>query len=547
MPARVITCGICFNVLDHPLTLQCSHSFCTDCVRMRLGESDNSAFHCPLCATPCAEIHLHNLHQYVDHETEAYIEVLGRGTLDPLKCQWCDTTSATVQCGECMCAYCEDCCVAVHRNSAKRNHTVDKLSASNRGFQRRCQLRGHEEYRAEFFCARCQQVCCAYCLQVGPHRDHAHVTIVVAAAEARQQLSRDTQALAEVKHRLEQQAAEMNRVLTLYCDTYDAVENMLTERFEAFKQQLMQRELEARRTLTDLRNSGDTALTASRGQYLDRLNSVNETLLQCRLIQNSGTDEEILKCQVRLGDFLSTDLPCVKGNGFKVMNPGEMTLASLEIGLDLHTIEHEHLTTPNIKLSRTLGAAGSMPTTGGRDAVASIATNFPLTPLRLTFPLDEDVEATVLTEGVRLRCVARSGGGTQIGVRSKEIFRGLLNQFPEDRGLVSWRVRLDSILDSFMGVVERISQGDEMPEGFYWKPASAGVIDGRIGRHTSAAHRLPACRNGDIVRFLYDGVQGTLRIIVNDADDRGVVVTDLHSRIAACFIFFPGEALTVLF
>jgi type IV secretory pathway VirJ component len=148
---------------------------------------------------------------------------------------------------------------------------------------------------------------------------------------------------------------------------------------------------------------------------------------------------------------------------------------------------------------------------------------------------------------VQLHCVARGGGATQIGVRSKETFQSLLASFPEDRGIVAWQVRLDSISDSFIGVVEKTSQPGQVPEGFYWKPACAGIVDGQVGRYTSAVRRLPVCQKGDRVQFIYDGSQGTLRIVVNGSDDRGIVVADLHPRVAACFIFYPGEKLTVLF
>ncbi|GET90841.1 zinc-finger protein, conserved [Leishmania tarentolae] len=546
MTSHVITCGICFHVLEHPLTFDCHHSFCDACIRRQLPENGNTSFQCPLCATSYSDIHPHNLAQYADHETEAYVELLARGTFNSLTCQWCETTTAKMQCSECMCVYCEECCMGVHRNSAKRNHTIGKLSESNRNFVPRCPVRGHEEYRAEFFCSQCRQMCCAYCLQVGPHRDHLHVAVAVAAAEARQQLSRGMEALLEAKHRLEQQAAEMNRVSLLYSDTYDAVESMVTDRFETFKQQLMQRELEVRRTLTNLRDSGDAALTASRRQYLEKLNKVNETLLQLRTIEKDGTDEEVLKRHSQLGKCLNTDLPAVAGSGFKVVSLGEMMLTSLDIALDLQTVDHNQLTFSRLERSGRLSAAGHM-SINGSNSVPPFTGNIVATPLRLTFPVDDDVEATVLAEGVRLRCVARGGRNTQIGVRSKEMFQTVLAQFPEDRGVVSWQVRLDSISDTFIGVVEKTSQASQVPEGFYWKAACADVIDGRIGRYTPAVRRLPVCHSSDCIRFVYDGVQRTLRIIVNNNDDRGVVVTDLHPRIAACFIFYPGESLTVLF
>ena len=478
------------------------------------------------------------------------MEALAKGAADPRKCQWCESAPATVQCAECMSIFCDDCSAAVHKNSVKREHAVGKLSDSSRNYLRRCHLRGHEEYRAEFFCVQCSQVCCAYCLQVGPHREHRHVTTAVAAAEARQQMSRDLQSLMESKSRLERQAAEMNRVAVHYSESYDSVENMLTERFEAFKQQLMQREVEVRRQLTNLRESGDAALTSSRQKYLEKLNTVNEALLQFRVIQNGGTDDEVLESHAQLSNCLSSDLPSVTGNGFKMVSLGDMALTGLDVALDLRTMEsgpqQQQQQQSSSILNRSTNYGGVASPNASTMSAYGVGPSFTV-PLRLTFPVDDDVEATVLADGVQLRCVARGGGATQIGVRSKETFQSLMSSFPEDRGIVAWQVRLDNIADSFIGVVEKTSQPGQVPDGFYWKPACAGVIDGQVGRYTSAVRRLPLCRKGDRVQFIYDGTQATLRIVVNGTDDRGIVVADLHPRVAACFIFYPGEELTVLF
>lgn len=550
MMSRQITCGICFNVLDRPVTFECNHSFCTACVQQTLRDNGDNGFLCPLCATPYTEIRASNLAQYTDHETEVYVEALAKGAADPRKCQWCESAPATVQCAECMSIFCDDCSAAVHKNSVKREHAIGKLSDSSRNYLRRCHLRGHEEYRAEFFCVQCSQVCCAYCLQVGPHREHRHVTTAVAAAEARQQMSRDLQSLMESKSRLERQAAEMNRVAVHYSESYDSVENMLTERFETFKQQLMQREVEVRRQLTNLRESGDAALTSSRQKYLEKLNTVNEALLQFRVIQNGGTDDEVLESHAQLSNCLSSDLPSVTGNGFKMVSLGDMALTGLDVALDLRTVEsgpqQQQQQQSSSILNRSTNFGGVASPNASSMSAYGVGPSFTV-PLRLTFPVDDDVEATVLADGVQLRCVARGGGATQIGVRSKETFQSLMSSFPEDRGIVAWQVRLDNIADSFIGVVEKTSQPGQVPDGFYWKPACAGVIDGQVGRYTSAVRRLPLCRKGDRVQFIYDGTQATLRIVVNGTDDRGIVVADLHPRVAACFIFYPGEELTVLF
>ncbi|ESL11970.1 zinc-finger protein [Trypanosoma rangeli SC58] len=552
---RGVTCGLCFNVFNNPLTFECQHSYCADCVRNKLDLQNGDGFACPLCTVLYPTVSVRNLHTFADAVLASHVKIVANGDDGQSICQWCEEAPAVMQCSECMFVYCSDCNAAVHKSAAKRGHVTGRIGAQQklRGIQKKCHVRGHEEYRAEFYCLQCEEMCCAYCLQVGPHKNHDNTSIARAAADVRQQLSRDMSLITEKKMCLESQASELNRVTTQYFTSYDSVENILTERFEHFKQRLMQREVELRKLLAALRESGDASLIASRKLFLMKLNALNEAMLRFQHIQHSGSDHEVLESRSLLYSFLKTETPSVLGSGFKVSNLGDMVISGLDLQLDLQTVHaaEPQKAAPVEQMMANGSPPGSLTTrqpgesmNGNRRFLGASALSAE-TPLRLTFPVDNDVEATVKSDGIQLRCVTRGGGGaTQIGVRSKELMENVARLFPEDGGYVTWRIRLESIAESFVGVVEK-SDATNIPEGFYWCPTRSGVVDGRIGHLSPLVQQLPLCRNGDVLRFTYEVREGALRLGLNGSDC-GVILTGLHPRIAACFIFYPGEALTVL-
>lgn len=557
----VVTCGMCFNVLSDPVALSCHHHFCMECIRSKMERTGNpDGFACPLCGIQHEKITFRNLPDYIDHGLVNQISNLAKGVDGRASCQWCDEAIATVMCSDCSMVLCADCNIAVHKNAAKRAHQpapiTDHRAAKN--ISKKCSVKGHEEYRQEFYCVRCEDLCCAYCLQVGPHRGHDNLPVAKAANEARVQMGRDLEQLGQMKARIESMAMELNRVNLQYGETYDHVESLITDRFAAFKQQLMQKELEIRKYLASLRESGDNALVQSRNQYLAKLNSINEAGMQYRKLQNGGADYEVLQNRAAMSNFLRIDVPHVSGTGFRLTDLGDMVVSGLNLQLDFQAIQngtellYQQQQQPigmSVPSSRGVSEAAVSQRVGAPIAPrvlpgAAVPQAGSTSPLRFTFPLDQDVETSEKADGILMRCIAR-GGSFQVGVRCNETFDQLRKAYPEDGGIISWKLRMEMVMESFVGVVE-ISEPGHVPEGFYWKPTRAGAIDGRAGKATTAVRSLPACRNGDILKFTYEVNSRMLKLSINGAD-RGVLVTELHPQICACIIFSPGESFTLLY
>ena len=586
----VITCGICFNLLSEPVTWPCSHSFCQSCVKAQidavrseqLDEDGTTAFSCPMCNV-AHSIHREDLRGMVNDLLANRIAAMTKGVDGTLFCQWCEDVAATVHCTECPYVLCHDCNVAVHKNSAKRSHNPAPLQdpRAAKSISKKCPIRHHEEYKLDFYCTRCEELCCAYCLQMGPHHMHENVVVAKAAHEARQRMGRDVEALTNTKNRMENQAHDMNRCCAQYQETYDNVESLISDRFAAFHQQLAQKELEVRNQLQTLRESGDSGLADARTKYLAKLNAINEAVLQFRRLQHGGADYEVLENRALMSNHVKGDVPVVSGGVFRVSDLGDLHLTGLGISLDLSTampqptpqssavnptrsgmygapataapqsVPRTHSMQPSngfgSNQSGTPYAAVSQTPSVVRQPSSSVVHQPPSStafqqhaPTHLTFIPDRDVPMVELRDGTQMQC-AQNASVPQIGIRANETFEAL-RQMSGGAKIVSWRVRLDNVNDSKLGVVE--SASDE-PKGFYWKPMKAGQHDGEVGRPAPALRNVAACRRGDVVTFGYDTTTGVLTLAVNDIE-YGAVLLDVPIHFAPCFIFRPGETMTVI-
>lgn len=545
-----VTCGICFGMLTEPVTLQCAHSYCLNCIRaqMEQGNVAEGGFTCPMCNMG-HDFHRDDLRSMVNNDLAARVLNLTRGTDNGLTCQWCEEVPATLHCQDCPYVLCQDCNVAVHKNSSKRSHRAVPLQDAKaaRSITKKCPIPKHEEYKLDFYCTRCEELCCAYCLQVGPHHLHENVIMTRAANEARQRMGRDLDAMGHTKNRIENQAHDLNRMCAQYQETYDNVESLVTDRFAAFHQQLAQKELEVRSQLQALRESGDTTLASVRQQYLTRLNAVNEAVLQYRRLQHGGADYEVLENRALVSSQLRGDVPQISGGAFRVNDLGDLHVSGLSLALDLSAMHPEAGRNPAHNQSMATAHVNAS-RTGSEAPKASVARQASLAPhaaqpvpVQLTFSPDRDVAITPMRDGsITMQCTPNASV-TQIGIRANEAF-DYLRQHTRDLP-IQWRIRLDNVGESKIGIVDK-SATDE-PDGFYWKPMRLGAVDGTAGRPGPGLRDLPQCRRGDVITFVVDPRQRTLSCSVNNADF-GVIVNEVPLRYCPCLIFRPGDAFTVL-
>ena len=558
--AMPITCGRCFSILQEPTTLPCKHSFCMKCIRAKLDKAGaGDGYTCQLCTNHYPNLNSKTVGDYFDKTLADRVLLLSRGADARPICLWCDAAEASLFCPECLYTLCKECNEAVHKMGRKKDHTPIAIndSRSIRNATKKCPEKGHEEYKLEFYCLQCESLCCAYCLQIGPHRMHDNIIVAKAAMDVRNQMGRDLENLGHVKTRLEQQANDLNRVNGQYLETYDHVESLIADRFAAFRQQLAQKELDVRKLLAGLREMGDHSLCEARSNFLHKIDAINMAGITYRRLQHGGADYEVLMNRSTVNTFLNMDLSPVSGTGFRLSDLGDVQVSGLEIALDLNArgpeesrgalaLQPRSMTAdaPNNNrsgASRSVSGAAPMHHHGGGHGGGGGGFAF-----RWTFAPDNDVEFRESADGLSCRCIETAESG-QIGIRTNESFENAksIGGATENGNVVTWRVRLDRISDTFVGVVDSTVLPGQAPEGFYWRPMKQGQFDGRVGRATHVLKSLSVCRPGDVLKFSYEFSSRSLKLAINNID-RGVIVVDVPPTVAPCFIFRPSEAMTLL-
>eukprot|EP00796_Vickermania_ingenoplastis_P004481 gene4481-3274_t len=312
MNTAVITCGICFSTIKDAVQLQCGHNFCLECVQSTLvssSEGEEQVAKCCLCGEDTLANDIDSLR---NADLDAYLVMLGEGSNMKFMCQWCDLVPATLQCNQCAAAYCEDCSAALLT---------------------RCTQTGHEEYKAEFFCTECEELCCAYCLRVGPHLDHHNTDLQTAAIEAKKQISIDKPEAEKARKKLEKVAEDVKNIEGTYHDSYSRIDALITEKFNECRELLQNAENEIRAQLGSLSAGGDTMLMDSRSEFLDKVNSLTLALLK---VESSDTDSKILRNKMLLNACMNNEFVPLTGKGFTLSVEKEIDLPDIAVFLDLH-------------------------------------------------------------------------------------------------------------------------------------------------------------------------------------------------------------------
>uniref|UniRef100_A0A674KFE7 RING-type domain-containing protein n=1 Tax=Terrapene triunguis TaxID=2587831 RepID=A0A674KFE7_9SAUR len=54
MPMADVTCSICLDILNNPVSIECGHNFCQGCLSIHWSEVSVQGRRCPECRAPCS-------------------------------------------------------------------------------------------------------------------------------------------------------------------------------------------------------------------------------------------------------------------------------------------------------------------------------------------------------------------------------------------------------------------------------------------------------------------------------------------------------------
>ncbi|KAJ9454110.1 zinc finger protein [Diplonema papillatum] len=414
--------------------------------------------------------------------------------------------------------------------------------------------------------------------QLGADISFAHdrnEIIEALAGQRRQILARYSEELQKFKLKLEGQSQEIELTKQHYQGTYDRVEQAVTDRFAQLHDQLLRKEVEVRGHLAYLKNSGDEVITDCSSAMDKELSILQDTLVRC---QSKNLD--VLDIQPA-STAITVTVPALSGKCFDFADIPALDLGSLKVTLDLNAssrmmqmeppnlrglyqkpeLSHPASQNYNVHPPRSYGydaygAAGNSypgqhsvhqhpsnsrlndnfsPVPGyGAPSLSQQASNDPGIDV-LTFPPDPEIEMKQDNAGLTLRLVPNAASEV-VGRKANEVF---------SEGLHVWKVRLDNIQESLLGMVDsRDLSSAGAGDGFFWSPLRRDV-HGKRGRASPTLSSIPVAQQGDVLKMTYDAGAGTLRATQNGVD-RGLLCTDLRGMLSPCFIFARGEGLTLL-
>ncbi|XP_063051909.1 tripartite motif-containing protein 16-like [Engraulis encrasicolus] len=234
----IFMCPVCLDLLKHPVTLNCGHNFCLDCIEACWDKEDEKGvYSCPQCRetfTPRPVLKKnHVFSELVDQMRKSRIQ-----TATPVECAAgpgdvvCDVCKgrklkAVKSCLECLVSYC-DTHLKVHDEvNPGRNHTM--IDATGQLQERFCPK--HKK-ALEIFC-RTDQSCICYLCMMDDHKGHDTITARAEWCHKKEGLGQSQRRCQQIIQLKEKELQELRKAVeTLKSGAQTAVkesERMFTE------------------------------------------------------------------------------------------------------------------------------------------------------------------------------------------------------------------------------------------------------------------------------------------------------------------------------
>ena len=214
-----LACSVCMVTFTEPKQLPCLHSFCLHCLEgIQRTSRRHDVLTCPECRRE-SQVPGGNLEDLpTNFRINSLLDVLAirecRST--GVKCGNCDKQRVeSFYCFQCCSFWCDECITVHNLLRANKDHRVLAL----RDFEDQdiedvlkrpafCSRQGHEKKELDFFCKKCEQAICNFCV-VTTHDGHVKILLEEAANEKKLQL------MSEIESRKEKVQKMRNKIIKI--------------------------------------------------------------------------------------------------------------------------------------------------------------------------------------------------------------------------------------------------------------------------------------------------------------------------------------------
>ncbi|XP_028399229.1 tripartite motif-containing protein 45-like isoform X3 [Dendronephthya gigantea] len=246
---ELVTCAVCYELLDNPKVFPCLHSYCYKCI-VKLSKRE-SGLECPECLAPVKPGHLLDLSKlptnFFANNVLATLSLTENSDAPALVCDNCGDQQQTVEkrCKDCLQFLCNPCAESHQRSGDTRSHFLlskDKLKDNKPAENARavkCSV--HRNELIKFYCHTCKMIICISCT-VLEHKEHKIKSVEESAGKAKDEVKN---LVRKVEKRMETISAGIQRAVEKKEDIEDR-ENACNVQIEAYFAQL-HKEIEAQK------------------------------------------------------------------------------------------------------------------------------------------------------------------------------------------------------------------------------------------------------------------------------------------------------------
>nr|XP_046174406.1 tripartite motif-containing protein 16-like [Oncorhynchus gorbuscha]XP_046174407.1 tripartite motif-containing protein 16-like [Oncorhynchus gorbuscha]XP_046174408.1 tripartite motif-containing protein 16-like [Oncorhynchus gorbuscha]XP_046174410.1 tripartite motif-containing protein 16-like [Oncorhynchus gorbuscha] len=207
-------CSICLDLLKEPVTINCGHSYCSNCIEDCWDKDDpNGSYNCPQCRQTFSPrpalmknsllaMVVGNMRKIGLQPTTPALCFAGPGDVE---CDFCNgrKQKALKSCLVCLASYCETHLQPHYNIAPLMKHKLIKATT-----QLQDNICSHHDKLLEIFC-RTDQQCICYLCTMDEHKGHDTVSITAEKMEKQKQIGLSQQ---RVKQRVQEREKELKEV-----------------------------------------------------------------------------------------------------------------------------------------------------------------------------------------------------------------------------------------------------------------------------------------------------------------------------------------------
>ncbi|XP_073492178.1 E3 ubiquitin-protein ligase TRIM39-like [Aquarana catesbeiana] len=239
-----LSCSICLNLYNEPVSLRCGHNFCRECIETSLDTQEGSGvYSCPECRDEYTEWPLLEKNRKLCNIVDNVRSTQQKEEKSEILCTYCvDFPAGAVKtCLQCETSMCD-------RHLTAHNKTVDHvlIEPTSSFSSKKCSI--HKDL-LKFYCSEDAVCLCVSCCLVGKHKGHQVELLEESLAKKKEKLTNVFEKLTTKRETIEQKILNLQDGKRKAQEKADDEKKRVTVLFEDIRRQL---KVEEQRVLREI-------------------------------------------------------------------------------------------------------------------------------------------------------------------------------------------------------------------------------------------------------------------------------------------------------